>query len=125
MKRDGHGKLSAETRIPIPGVSASGAKDGRPGETLLSITTSKGYNKGALTTRASVNFYGEGFIVHAFGLGGGTGDYSAIVLSRPGRATEKAIRDLHENALTLVPQVIAAARAFYAAQAAKGATING
>lgn len=115
VKRNERGELKAETRIPIPGVQASEAKSGKPGETLLAITTSKS-SGGGISSRAAVSFYGETFVVHAFGLGSGTGDYSRKVVVNPARCTEKNLRLTHAEALKHVDQILAEAKAFYAAQ---------
>jgi hypothetical protein len=115
-KRDSYNELRIETLIPLPGVTASEGRryPGKPGETKLAITTSK--SNGTLISRASVSFYGDTFTVHAFGLGTGRGDYSTKIVTRPGRATEKALRALHADALNAVPTIIAEATAHYAAQ---------
>lgn len=119
--RDSRNELRIETRIDLPGVVAEeGRRSDRKGETKLAITTSKG-NRGELVSRASVSFYGDMFVVHAFGLGTGKGDFSCKVTSKPGRATEKALRELHEHALVHLPMIIEAATRFYAA---KGAVAN-
>lgn len=118
-KRNERGELKIITLLPIEGVEASEAKKGRPGETKLEIRTYKGFNRGELRSFASVNFYGENFVTHAFGMGSGRGDYDRTLIRTPGRATEKNLRAVHAEALKLVPAVIEEAKAFYAAQAGK------
>ena len=114
--RNSRNELHIETRIDLPGIVASeGRKENRPGETKLAITTGKN-GGGKLVSRASVSFYGEQFVVHAFGMGTGRGDYSAKIIEKPGRATEKALRSLHDEALTYVPVILEQIKAFYAAQ---------
>lgn len=66
-----------------------------------------------MISRASVSYHGEdGVIRHIFGMGGG-GDFSARLLTTAARGTEKNIALQQAQALTMLPQTIAAARAYY------------
>jgi hypothetical protein len=116
MRKDRDG-WRAETRITLPDVQAH-ALTHRPeekGETVLSLTTSK--RTRGLSTFASVAFHAEnGFTTHAMGMGTGLGDYGRTILQSGDRCTEKAIARLHAEALNLVPTVLEAVRAHYAAQ---------
>lgn len=110
----------AETYIELRDIQSHGTRDGKPGVTKLSISTSK--RSRGLSSFASVAFHGEdGFTLHAMGLGTGLGDYGKTVALSGARATEKAVRDLHVSTLARVEEIIEEARAHYAAQEAKRA----
>lgn len=117
MRKGRHG-WEVTTRYPLPDVPAIGARAGRPGVTMLTIETGKNLN-GGIAARASVSFHGDTFTTHAFGMGGGRGDYSRRFLESPTRCTEKAVQQLHGLALQQADGLIAEARAHYQAQ--KGA----
>ncbi len=85
---------------------------GEKGERVLTISTYKS-SRGLLST-ASVSEHSDGCQMHVFGLAGG-GDYrKTLTLSPNIRATEKAVRLQHEQALALAPTVIEEAKAHYA-----------
>lgn len=97
-KKDHWGKWVVESDIDLPNVKA---KDhtGLPGDPLdafVRISTSKNL-LGDLQSHATVCFRTASGFTHA--IGGPSGDYSASIIRRPGRATEKALRALHEEAL--------------------------
>lgn len=104
ITRNMRGELHAKTRIALTfhGVAA-----------VLEIETSK--SDKSVSARASVSWptaCGRGFI-HRFSFGG-DGDYSEVRAKKPARATEKAIREVHELAMSKQDEIIANAKAYYA-----------
>jgi hypothetical protein len=75
----------------------------------LDIATSKG--NGGLRARAQCYRVENGFITYAL-----FQDYSATILAHPARCTEKAVIDLHREALRRLDQIKAEVAAFYAAK---------
>jgi hypothetical protein len=103
VKRTMHGDLQAETRIPL-------GFDNKE----LRITTSK-WGGGKVTARASVVTITDVGYTFAIGIfGSGKGDYSKTVAWEQTRATEKAIRRVHAQALAQAYGIEAEARAHYA-----------
>ena len=106
-RKDHWGKWIIESDIPLPNVKAKEGT-GLPGDPLdafLRISTSKN-SRGALQAYASVAFRTKYGFTHAIGFGAG-GDFSAAVITRQGRATEKALRALHDEALSHLDLVLA------------------
>jgi hypothetical protein len=92
--RDG---WQAETRIALEG--------GRH----LSITTRKGTR--GLRTSAQAYRLENGFMTYAL-----FGDYSKTLSQSPARCTEKAVSELHRQALARLAEIKAEVAAFYAAK---------
>ena len=85
---------------------------------LLRIETSKAY-RGGVECCANVHTQENGFLSHSFSLGGpkSSGDFRKVLVSEPQRrATDKALLTAHATALVCIDDVIAEARAHYAAQ---------
>lgn len=101
--RDRWGKLNAETRYALAGPFQ------------LEISTGKSFD-GKLVTDANVCKFGDGMKEQRF-----PGDFRARVYAEPTRCTEKALREQHSRALTLVDQLLERAREYYAA---KGENLN-
>lgn len=96
-KRNG---LEAKTVIPMEG------------NRRLWITTSKG-SRGLWTSASVIHEKSGGIITHVFG--GAEGDFSESVRRDPkARATEKAIRTMHEDALRDADRIVVAATMHYA-----------
>ena len=115
VKKHDHYGWQAQTFIAL---GAAVDAFGKPGERRLLIETCKGYGPGkALHSRASVSLHtSDGCYAHAFGLGTGLGDYSRVILRSGARCTEKAVRELHAEALLQADACMAEARAWYARQ---------
>jgi hypothetical protein len=89
----------------------------------LHIETSKssaGFLIG-LVTRASVHKRDGMFLVHAFGLGTGRGDFSQRMETTEARVTEKSVSEQHARNLEQADMVLTLAREHYARQAALAA----
>jgi hypothetical protein len=90
---------------------------GKGGKRFLRLSTSKpAFDKGLVTTTASGYLEqdsGHGYKseLHAVGMGTGAGDYYKTVqkLPRP-RITEKTIKEAHEQALAMWPEIIETAK---------------
>lgn len=84
----------------------------------LVIRTGKRGVGGGLATNATVwTIEADGTRRHSMGFGAPGGDYSErLVLSQPGRITEKQVRQQHERTLGLVPVVVKDVQTFYATQ---------
>ena len=107
VRRSQYGDLFAETVVPL-------GADRRE----LRIDTRKGF-RGLRTSATVVQVSEDGrSFTHAMGLGTGLGDFSRTLRQQDPkvRATEKAIRSLHADALTEIDATLAAARAHYAAK---------
>lgn len=99
-RKDHWGKWIIESDIDLPNVKAKPGT-GLPGDPLdafLRISTSKNI-RGDLQARATVAFRTTTGFTHAIGPADRGGDFGAAVITRPGRATEKALRALHDEAL--------------------------
>jgi len=97
-RKDHWGKWIIETDIKLPNVKArdNAGLPGDPLDAFVRISTSKNL-RGDLQAHASVCFRTTTGYTHA--IGGPSGDYSRSIITRPGRATEKALRALHDEAL--------------------------
>lgn len=98
-KKDHWGKWIIESEIDLPNVKAK-EHQGLPEDPMtafVQISTSKN-SRGELQSRATVAFRTKYGFTHAIGFGG-DGDFSANIITRQGRATEKALRALHDEAL--------------------------
>lgn len=86
----------------------------------LHIETSKAVRGGIESDATVYQRTEDGMgLQHAFGLAGG-GDYSARLRHDPtGRATEKALRTMHEAALMQADEQVRKVRAFYGQPAAE------
>lgn len=107
-RKDHWGKWIIESDIDLPNVKAREGV-GLPGDPLdafLRITTSKNL-RGDLQARATVAFRTEYGFTHAIGLADRGGDFGATIITREGRATEKALRALHDEALGHLDLVLA------------------
>ena len=107
----------AETSISMgPATERHGDK---VGERVLTIRTSKGYGPGkGIDARASVALHLDGWVQHVIGYGTPGGDFSQRILRSGAKCTEKAVRALHEEAITHADAILADARDHYAAQKA-------
>lgn len=88
---------------------------------VLHITTDKHCNGGLSSDATVYRITADGLgREHAFSYGAGTGDFRQMLDRAPkARATEKAIRTMHETALAQLPAIVEQARAHYAAAAAE------
>lgn len=83
------------------------------GDYKLTIETHKSPGQGLISS-ASVSLHRDGVMSHAFGLGTG-GDYSEQLIVRGDRrCTEKSVAAQHTEALAMLNNVMAAAKAHYA-----------
>lgn len=106
VRRTLHGDLEITTAEPL-------GADRRE----LRITTRRNSGRRTLQARAAVVQVSEDgrSYTHAFSLSRqGCGDFSAVLIEAPGRATEKALTALHLQALQQLPEVLTRARAWYA-----------
>ncbi len=88
---------------------------GRSQRAVMTISTGKGYN-GGLRSSVTVSWCGDGFRQHAFGMGGGGGDFSkALKTSERVKATQKALDKQHAEVFTpeVIAQLTEAAKAHY------------
>lgn len=68
---------------------------------------------GKLVSSAAVNEYQPGSYVHRYGMGSG-GDFSRYAIITPGgRATEKNVSEQHARAISMLPELMEAAREHY------------
>jgi hypothetical protein len=81
------------------------------GDYKLTIETSK--SGGRMVSLASVSLHRDGCMSHSFAFGAG-GDYSERLIVRDTRATEKSVAAQHNEALAMLENVRAAAKAHYA-----------
>lgn len=106
-KKDHWDKWVIESDIDLPNVKAKPGT-GLPGDPLdafVRFSTVKNL-RGDLQTRATVAFRTTTGYTHAIGPADRGGDFGATVITRPGRATEKALRALHEEALSHLDLVL-------------------
>ncbi len=107
-RKDHWGKWIIESDIPLPNVKArdSIGLPGDPLDAFLRISTSKNL-RGDLQAYATVAFRTTMGFTHAIGPRDRGGDFGAAIITRAGRATEKALRALHDEALGHLDLVLA------------------
>lgn len=87
---------------------------------VLIITTSKSTLSKRLQSRAAVHLRDGNSLIHAIGYGTGGGDFSERLLDQQIRATEKATRSQHEQALSMLDSILVKVAAHYANQSQAG-----
>lgn len=118
VKKSKYAGWEAMTRIDLPGLRTAGQMGDDLGIAKLEINTYKALV--GIRSVARVCFHrNDGGIVHAMAISEhGSGDFYHTLLIHNSRATEQAIRRMHDKALLQAEALVEKAKAFYAAREA-------
>lgn len=88
------------------------------GRQLVIRTSKRGMGGGLVTTATAWSCAEDGSRRHIMGFGLGSGDYSErLMLTQPGRITEKQVRHQHDATMNRIEQIRADVKAYYDSQA--------